>query len=595
MLKKIKQNFILSFHYMKIAHEIDKLYIPILFFLSLVKACIPLINIIMPKYIIDEMITGQRTEVLFLLVLITIISNAILGFIHSFLNYIITIKNRKIINGFELHLGNRIMTMDFEKIEDPNILNLREKAIYPVKNQGVLDQMVNSIASCVQQFITILSLIILISTLNFYVLLFLMLFVFINVYINQRNQKAENEFIMSIVQDNREMGYYRGLTNDFSTGKDIRLYNMQPLILSKIREYIERSTLLFKRLMSKTGLWTGVSNISLQLQLSVIYGYITYEVIVKRITIGSFMMYINVAINFCTALYSLLQSIVQFQQMCKFLFPYREFEEVCTPVFNGAKSRIKSEENWCIEFKNVYFKYPRSDNYVLEDISIKILPGEKLSIIGMNGAGKTTFIKLLCRLYRPTKGEITLNGINIIEYDSNEYLKYINCIFQDFKLFAFTIGENIAMDDKWDDNNVYEVLNNVGLKEKVCAMEKSLHSSLYKLFDKDGVELSGGQYQKLAIARALYREAKIIIMDEPTASLDPIAEYEIFNNLNGLAKNKTTIFISHRLSSCRFCDKIAVFDQGHIIQYGSHDELICNQEGKYFELFTAQAKYYHVN
>jgi ATP-binding cassette subfamily B protein/ATP-binding cassette subfamily C protein len=592
MLKSFENNITVLFHYIRIAYNIDKLYVPFLFLSSVIKAFIPFINIVMSKYIIDELLMEQRTDIIIWLVLITITSNCILILISSVLNYVIEIKNRRVIIGFELHLSQKIMNMDFENIEDPEILNLKEKAIYPVKNQGILQNMINNIISSVQNIVTILSLILLISTLNIYILLFLILFVFINVRISMKSQKAELEFITEIIKDNREMGYYRGLTQDFSMGKDIRLYHMKSLILSKIREYIEKSTILFKRLMSKTSVWGGISNIIMQLQMSIIYGYIAYKVLNNNITTGSFTMYITASISFCTALSSFLQNIVQFKQICKFLHPYKEFEDICSEAVPQNSNHLILQDEFCIEFKNVFFKYPRSEENILNNVCIKIKSGEKLSIVGMNGAGKTTFVKLLCRLYRPTMGEITLNGVDVNTFDFQQYTQYINAIFQDFKLFAFSIGENITMDDQWNEKNIFNVLSEVGLREKINKMENSINTPLYRSFDEKGVELSGGEYQKLAIARALYRDSKIIILDEPTAALDPIAENEIFINLNNFAKNKTTIYISHRLSSCKYCDHIALFDNGCIIQYGSHDDLITNKEGKYYELFTTQAKYY---
>lgn len=595
MLKSFKNNVFILLHYIRIAYNIDKLYVPFLLLTSMIRAFIPFINIVMSKYIIDELVTEQRLNILFWLVFITIVSNCTVVLINSIFNYGIEIKNRKVIIGFELHLSQKIMNMEFKNIEDPEILNLKEKAIYPVKSQGILQNMINNIVSSVQDIITILSLILLISTLNVFIILFLILFVFINVRINMKSQKAELEFITEIIKDNREMGYYRGLTQDFSMGKDIRLYHMKPLILSKIREYIERSTILFKKLMSKTGAWGGVSNIIMQLQMSIIYGYIAYEVLNNNITLGSFTMYITASISFCKALSSFLQNVVQFKQICKFLHPYKEFEDICSEEIPKNSNSFILQDEFCIEFKNVSFKYPRSEENILNNICIKIKSGEKLSIVGMNGAGKTTFIKLLCRLYKPTVGEISLKGVDINTFDFQKYTKYINAIFQDFKLFAFSIGENIAMDTQWNEKNIFNVLSEVGLKEKINKMDQSIYTPLYRSFDENGVELSGGEYQKLAIARALYRDSKIIILDEPTAALDPVAENEIFINLNTLAKNKTTIYISHRLSSCKFCDHIAVFDNGCIVQYGTHDDLITNQEGKYYELFSAQAKYYDEN
>lgn len=210
----------------------------------------------------------------------------------------------------------------------------------------------------------------------------------------------------------------------------------------------------------------------------------------------------------------------------------------------------------------------------------------------MNGSGKTTMIKLLCRLYDPTEGFITLNSIDIKKYDYEEYLSLFSVVFQDFKLFSYTLGQNVAADIDYNSERAEECLVKSGFSERFFKLPKKLDTCLYKDFEEDGMEISGGEAQKNAIARALYKDALFIILDEPTAALDPIAEFEIYSKFNDIVGEKTAIYISHRLSSCRFCDDIAVFDEGKMIQRGSHDTLIMDVEGKYYELWDAQAQYY---
>ena len=245
-----------------------------------------------------------------------------------------------------------------------------------------------------------------------------------------------------------------------------------------------------------------------------------------------------------------------------------------------------------MEFKDVSFKYPGAYTYAIRHVNMKFKIGEKLAVVGMNGSGKTTFIKLMCRLYDPTEGEILLNGVNIKKYDYDEYLSVFSVVFQDFKLFSFTLGENVAADSDYNVEKVMEALEQAGFSERLAKMPDGIKTSLYKDFDKSGVEISGGEAQKIALARALYKDAPFIILDEPTAALDPFAEYEIYSRFNNIVGDKTAIYISHRLSSCRFCDKIAVFDNGSIVQRGSHDELVADKNGKYYELWHAQAQYY---
>ena len=244
-----------------------------------------------------------------------------------------------------------------------------------------------------------------------------------------------------------------------------------------------------------------------------------------------------------------------------------------------------------IEFRDVSFKYPNTDKYILKDISVKIKAGEHLAIVGQNGAGKTTFIKLLCHLYDNYEGEILVNGKDAREYNIVEYMKMLSVVFQDFRLFAFTIKENVTVfDDK--NTDLEEIYKIAGIDKWIDSLDEKDQTYIYKMFVENGIEPSGGESQKLAIARALYKNAPIVVLDEPTAALDPISEYEVYKNFDKLVYGKTAIYISHRLSSCRFCDRIIVFNNGTITEEGSHEELMKNTDGLYYNMYSTQAKHY---
>jgi ATP-binding cassette subfamily B protein len=248
--------------------------------------------------------------------------------------------------------------------------------------------------------------------------------------------------------------------------------------------------------------------------------------------------------------------------------------------------------DYVLEFHDVSFRYPGADAWALRHVSFTLKVGEHLAIVGQNGSGKTTFIKLLCRLYDPTEGEITLNGVDIRKYDYAEYMSIFSVVFQDFQLFPFKLGEVVASDKHYDVEKVRECLDKVGFTRRMEELPEGENTFLYKKYDKTGVEISGGEAQKIALARALYKDAPFILLDEPTAALDPISEYDVYKNFNHISGDKTAVYISHRLASCRFCDMIAVFHEGEIIQIGKHEELITDLEGKYHELWEAQAQYY---
>jgi ATP-binding cassette subfamily B protein len=245
-----------------------------------------------------------------------------------------------------------------------------------------------------------------------------------------------------------------------------------------------------------------------------------------------------------------------------------------------------------IEFNNVSFKYAGNEEYAVRNLSFKFRAGEKLAVVGRNGSGKTTVIKLLIRLYDPTEGEIKLNGKNIKEYEYSDYLSLFSVVFQDFKLFSFPLSQNVAASMEYDLESVNGSLEKVGLAARAATMPRGIDNPLYKDFDEDGVEISGGEAQKTALARALYKNASFIILDEPTAALDPIAEFEVYSDFDKIIGGKTAVYISHRLSSCRFCDNIAVFEKGSLIQHGSHSTLLAETGGMYRTLWDAQAQYY---
>ena len=270
-----------------------------------------------------------------------------------------------------------------------------------------------------------------------------------------------------------------------------------------------------------------------------------------------------------------------------------EFLDIPNAMYQGSLSTEKrADREYEIEFQDVSFRYPDTDVWTLRHVNMKFKIGRKMAVVGENGSGKTTFIKLLCRLYDPQEGKILLNGIDIRKYDYRDYMDVFAVVFQDFQLLAQPLGANVAGAQEYDESRVKKALIDAGFKERLDAMPEGLNTMLYKEFVKDGVEVSGGEAQKIAIARALYRNAPFIILDEPTAALDPIAEAEIYSKFNDIVGDKTAIYISHRLSSCKFCDEITVFHEGQVIQQGTHEELLKDERGKYYELWTAQAQYY---
>lgn len=575
----------------KLAHRLCKSYLPLVISSSFVTAVQPLINMMMLKFIIDELTGAQRIPYFIGLVGIAMSANFILNVLQNILKTWVAIKDNDLMNGFDLMIGEKVMSLDFEMVEDPEILDLKERALFPVHNQGVFQSVIEQAMTLVSQVITMIGLIAILTTLNPLLIIFLFVMAVITTLINKKTQKVMYDFYQLLIPVNRKFGYYAKVTTDFSYGKDIRLYEMDKLLIDRIAEYNETSLSVFTKLYVVLGRYLGYNELVLQLQMVLVYVYMAYKVVTKSIGFGDFTMYASAATQFGQCLSIVGSTYMEMSQMCRYLEPYLEFDALKSTRSNGKRT-LDSSLTPTIEFRGVSFKYPKSDAYALKDVNITIKAGEKLSIVGLNGAGKTTFIKLLTRLYEPTEGGIYLNGINILEYDLKSYLELMSVVFQDFKLLAFSVKENIVFDEEVDDDSVISILKEAGFEQDLNKLPKGIHTPIYKTFEEDGIEFSGGQSQKIAIARAIYKDSPLVILDEPTSALDPIAEYEIYRRFNELVGDKTTIYISHRLSSCLFCDQIAVFKDGRMVEYGTHQDLIHQNDGLYQEMYQAQAQYY---
>ena len=286
-----------------------------------------------------------------------------------------------------------------------------------------------------------------------------------------------------------------------------------------------------------------------------------------------------------SALSNILGQVGEFKRQEMYTADFQEISEC------GEDIQCLKPKNYDIEFKNVSFVYPNTDKEILKNINIYISHKEKIVIVGENGAGKSTFIKLLCRFYKPTSGTITLGGVDIWDIDKNEYYNLISAVFQDYVNFPFTIGENISMKEKYDDEKINNIAESVGILDLVKHSSKGLNTTLTKSFDEEGVEISGGESQKVALARAIYKDSPIIILDEPLSSLDAKAENEFYDNAFDRTKERTAIFISHRLAISSICDRIIVFDKGSLLEDGTHNELMM-KKGKYYDMFNLQSKAY---
>lgn len=376
---------------------------------------------------------------------------------------------------------------------------------------------------------------------------------------------------------------------------DIRMYRQDIISEKYMRESLEladhaKIPLAPMRLLNSAS--TAVSHVF----TFVIFIFVCLKSRGGAFDVGSVTQYIGSVTAMSVGVSGLLRLYGDMRNNVPFLKTFFEFLDIPNNMQRGdLEPKEQSDGTYEIEFHNVSFKYPSSNEYALKNISLKFNTGERLAVVGENGSGKTTFIKLLCRLYDPTEGEIYLNGINICKYDYQKYMDLFSVVFQDFKLLSFALGQNVSTSAYFDSDKVKDCLDKVGFGERLLTLPKGVDTCLHKDLDDEGVEISGGEAQKIALARALYKDSPFLILDEPTAALDPIAEFEIYSKMNEIVGDKSVVFISHRLSSCRFCNDIVVFNKGQLVQRGSHNNLVADKCGKYFELWNAQAQYYIKN
>lgn len=332
--------------------------------------------------------------------------------------------------------------------------------------------------------------------------------------------------------------------------------------------------------------------VSEQILEGVSYLIVGILALMELVTVGNVLRYAGCIRNLFQEMDSLAKVIPELFLNIRKHMSTVELLELEDEMYKGSLPLEKrSDGEYRIRFENVSFRYPGSEKYALKNFTMELKVGEKLAIVGMNGSGKTTMIKLLCRLYDPEEGQILLNGVDIRKFRQEEYLRLFSVVFQDFRLFSLPLGENVAADCSYEEEKVRRCLEDAGFGERLCRMQNGTKTYLYKDYE-DGVEVSGGEAQKIAIARALCKDAPFVLLDEPTAALDPLSEYEIYTGFDRIVGSKTAIYISHRLASCRFCQRIAVFQEGRLVQTGSHEELLAEQGGQYRKLWEAQAQYY---
>ncbi|MDE7263887.1 MAG: ABC transporter ATP-binding protein/permease [Anaeroplasmataceae bacterium] len=582
-MKKNKHTLI---KFLKYSFKAHKLYFLVLFFQILIRSAMTLFGAYTLSILIFFLEKGNYKEALLSVVVLVSIEVG-LTFLNTYIKRLVEVHNQKMILAIKQMLSNKIMSLPFQYLEDPYYLELKKNAEMGIDNMGALSSLMTNIASIISSFISIIGLVSIIVSFDAFLVLILVAGILLNILMIFISMKYQVQFYKSLLPINFKYGYYLNTMINTTNCKDFRLYSLGDLLCEKFNHFSKEVASNVAKAQIIAGFHASIISTIQYVEMAGIYILVGIRTITKQLPIASFSLTISAAVSFSDAISTIISASGNYKRSIEYIKPAIELMALPEDIHLG-KEALNSIEEIC--FENVSFKYPNTDTYVLKNVSFLIKEQEKISIVGLNGAGKTTIVKLLCRLYSVTEGVIKINGIPIEQYDKESYIKEISALFQDYKLFSYSIQDNISPSK--DLSQIQSLCEEVGIREAIEALPNQYASCLSKSYEEEGVDMSGGQKQKIAIARSLAKDASLLILDEPTSALDPLAEAEIYENFNDMVSNKMAIYISHRMSSSIFCDKILVLDGGSVTDFDSHKNLMKRTDSLYYQLFSTQAKNY---
>ena len=565
----------------------------------------PFVNIIIPARLIDELSGGRDAQILITLALTGVLLNLALALVSSWMGGLSDISWEFLSAREKNSVSEKLLRMDYARLEHSEFAAKVAQHRDEATREGSVYCLCLWLVHITAKSLTTIALAA-VAMRHFWKLLFTptgqsfleskwlglamlasMVFIIVFTMLLSGKLNAGSAVMRKEYADiSRVFEHYKNMLTDYKTGKEVRLFKQQGFILRQATdEMVTRGVRLQVKISNRYAVGNGLSAVTFSLLATGFYLLVGLKARAGLYTVGDMVIYIGAFLQLAQAFSDLTMVFGRLKSVAPKAALY--YQILDTPLLHQTGDALPAPGAHTIECKNLCFQYEEGADFGLRDVCITLRPGDRIAIVGENGSGKTTFIKLLCRLYDISQGEILLDGVNIRAYDEEAYRGLFSVVFQDYHIFSLPLGENVASRQDYDEGRARHWLEEVGFPGKV-----DLKTCLYKDCDKEGVEISGGESQKLALARALYKDAPFIILDEPTAALDPIAEFALYSKFNGLVGDKTAIYISHRLSSCRFCDKIAVFEHGRLTQFGAHEELVRDERGKYYELWNAQAKYY---
>lgn len=490
--------------------------------------------------------------------------------------------------------NQKVMTMNYQYLEDSDVMDCYQKASQACggNNNGV-EGLQRTLADCLINLTVTLAGILILGTMHPGVVLIMIVLEVVHFVIRDRVNKTAKEKVWDpLAPWWRKNNYMEYMTTNFSAAKDIRMFGLKDWLLAK---YKELQKIRYDKEMENAKIWfiaSMASDVMSAAAQGAVFAWLIAGTVRGEITPGNFSLYLTSSTTFYNYIFYVLRGISDLLARSREVDDFRSFID-----FEGGDmdegEEVPVSTAYEFEFKNVSFKYPKSDTYALKNLSLTLSPGERLAVVGLNGAGKSTFIKLLLRLYEPAEGEILLNGVNINRYARGSYYRLFAPVFQDVELFAFPLSENISMQEplNTDKGKAKECLIKSGLENKLKTLPSGMDTEVLKVIHDNGTDFSGGEKQKIALARALYKDSPVVVLDEPTAALDALAESKLYQDFDKLIGERSAVYISHRLSSTQFCSHVAMFEEGEMVEYGTHKELL-EKEGAYAQMFHTQAQYY---
>ena len=594
-MKKIKE-LISAFRYVpklfRLVYQTDKLYLFYLLCETICFALIPYPATFLVKYAFDALENNMPFSQFSVICIALILTGFLMSVLKSYFNSIRPGRTSLVVGKLYNAFHKKSMEMDYELLAEKETQELQVFADKFIKRM-----LSNTVWNFVSLFSSLIAFIIsCVMLVHIHILLIgvIILGLLIDSVLSVIFVSIQTKLDGKIILIDRYIKYYQDVATDEAAAKDIRIFQMGQPMKDKTEAYLDDKFKLERKKKHYANIKGFLSLLNTHGIDFLIYAVLGYSVLQHTISIGLFSLAVSNIVLFRTYFQKISSVLVGYSETAKYIEYYNRFLSIESKFRKTGTEPIcfSKDDSYTIEFRDVSFRYPGQNEYALRHFNLIIQNKEKIAIVGENGAGKSTFVKLLMRLYDPTEGAIYINGIDIKRYDYDQYLALFAPIFQDYKLFAFTLEENISSFDESTPEAVQEAAEKGGIAERVDQCEDGYNTYLSKLFDENGIEFSGGEQQKIALARTYFKsQVQITILDEPTSALDARAEYQLYQRFNDLIGDNTAFFISHRLSSALFCDKILVIKDQRVSEYGSHTELMV-QKGYYYKLFQMQSEYY---